>query len=57
MFQKSIDVYCTKCSIMICSLCHLNFHRKHKYVLLEKFVSDFKNEMFNQKLNLEYDEN
>lgn len=57
MFQKSIDVYCTKCSVMICSLCHLNFHRNHKYVLVEKFVNDFKTKMFNQKLNLEYDKN
>lgn len=32
--EKCVEVFCTSCSIMICPLCHLNFHQPHNFKLL-----------------------
>ncbi|XP_026817742.1 E3 ubiquitin-protein ligase TRIM33-like isoform X1 [Rhopalosiphum maidis] len=40
--EKCVEVYCTKCSKMICSLCHLNYHRKHNFKILKKMASQIK---------------
>ncbi|KAL4104933.1 hypothetical protein QTP88_020209 [Uroleucon formosanum] len=32
--EKCVEVFCTKCSKMICPLCHLNFHQEHNFKLL-----------------------
>ncbi|XP_060859176.1 uncharacterized protein LOC132936460 [Metopolophium dirhodum] len=43
--QKSVEVFCTKCSIMLCAICHLNFHQKHEFNLLSTMAVETKAEL------------
>ncbi|XP_060859283.1 transcription intermediary factor 1-alpha-like isoform X2 [Metopolophium dirhodum] len=43
--NKSVEVFCTKCSIMLCPLCHLNFHQKHNFNLLSTMAVETKVEL------------
>lgn len=47
--EKGVEVYCMKCSKMICPLCHLKYHQKHKFELLSKMATETKSE-FNKEL-------
>ncbi|KAL5237764.1 hypothetical protein ACI65C_005174 [Semiaphis heraclei] len=42
--EKCVEVFCTKCSKMICSLCHLNFHQEHSFKLLSTKASETRQE-------------
>ncbi|CAI6353098.1 unnamed protein product [Macrosiphum euphorbiae] len=43
--KKSVEVFCTKCSILLCPLCHLNFHQKHDFNLLSTMAVETKAEL------------
>eukprot|EP00102_Acyrthosiphon_pisum_P015111 XP_008185515.1 PREDICTED: uncharacterized protein LOC100163028 isoform X2 [Acyrthosiphon pisum] len=43
--EKSVEVFCTTCSIMLCAICHLNFHQKHNFNLLSTMAVQTKAEL------------
>ncbi|XP_008185139.2 E3 ubiquitin-protein ligase TRIM33 [Acyrthosiphon pisum] len=43
--EKSVEVFCIKCSIMLCPLCHLNFHQQHDFKLLSNMAVETKAEL------------
>ncbi|XP_025190958.1 E3 ubiquitin-protein ligase TRIM33-like isoform X2 [Melanaphis sacchari] len=40
--EKCIEVYCLRCSKMICPLCHLNKHRSHGFKILKTMADETK---------------
>lgn len=56
-FQRCVDLYCTECHIITCSLCHLMHHQNHEYEIIENYGLKIKKEILTKKTSLLYVQN
>ncbi|KAL4097383.1 hypothetical protein QTP88_022172 [Uroleucon formosanum] len=55
--KKCIEVFCTKCLKMICSLCHLLYHEKHNFKNLSTMATESKAEFQKLLIKISKDNN